>query len=242
MRLVLFTDFGASDLYVGQVKAVLHREAPEIAVIDLLHAVPDYDIASGAHLLAALAPTFPAGSVFFSVVDPGVGGPRAAAAMLADDRWYVGPDNGLLSVVAQRARETRVWHIVWRPENLSASFHGRDLFAPIAAALARNAFPQAKLRQVPHLDVILPPDALLRVIYVDHYGNCFTGIPAAALRREAFIECGATRIGYARTFSEAEPDRPFWYANSVGLAEIALRQGSAAQTLGLKVGAELKVF
>lgn len=242
MSLVLFTDFGASDLYVGQVRAVLQREAPGLDVVDLLHEVPDYDAVSGAHLLAALAPTFPAGSVFFAVVDPGVGGPRAAAAVLADDRWYVGPDNGLLSIVAQRARETRIWHIVWRPEGLSASFHGRDLFAPVAAALARNAFPQDKLRQVPRLDVNLPPDALARIIYVDHYGNCFTGLAAAALRRDAFIECGATRIAYARTFSEAEPSRPFWFANSLGLAEIALPQGNAAQALGLKVGSELRVF
>jgi len=242
MSLILFTDFGAADVYVGQVKAVLEREAPGVSVIDLLHDAPDYDVESGAHLLAALAPSFPAGSVFFAVVDPGVGGPRAPAVLRADDRWYVGPDNGLLSIVAQRARRNQTWHIAWRPERLSASFHGRDLFAPIAAAIARGAFPQEKVRGVSRLEVNLPPDALPRIIYVDHYGNCFSGIPAAALRRETIIECGSARIGYARTFSEGAAGRPFWYANSIGLVEIALPRGNAAQALGLRVGSALRVF
>ncbi len=239
MSLILFTDFGASDVYAGQLRAVLQRDAPAIPVIDLLHEAPDYDIESGAHLLAALASTFAAGDVCLAVVDPGVGGPRRAAVLLADDIWYVGPDNGLLSIVAQRARAARTWHVTWRPRQLSDSFHGRDLFAPIAAAIVRGAMPQDKLREVVRLDVLLAADALHRVIYVDHYGNCFTGIPAAGMRRESVIECGATRIPYARTFSEAEPGRPFWYANSVGLVEIALPRASAAQALGLKVGAPI---
>lgn len=176
------------------------------------------------------------------MIDPGVGGPRAAIVLLADDKWYVGPDNGLLSIVAQRAREARVWRITWRPEHLSASFHGRDLFAPIAAAIARGAFPHDKLEQVSRPDVLLPLDALPQVIYVDHYGNCFTGIPAAALRREAILEWRAGYIPHARTFSAAEPGRPFWYENSIGLVEVAVNRGSAAQLLGLKVGAKLQVL
>ena len=242
MSIILFTDFGSSDLYVGQVKAVLQREAPDVPVIDLLHDVPAYDIEAGAHLLAALSPSFPPGSVFFAVVDPGVGGERAAAVLLADEKWYVGPDNGLLSVVAQRARAARFWHITWRPERLSASFHGRDLFAPIAAGIGRGAMPHDRLRQVPQLDVSVSPDALPRVIYVDHYGNCVTGIPGTGLRRDAVIECGTKRLSYARTFSEVEAGRPFWYANSIGLVEIAVNQGSAAKLLGLRVGSELRIF
>lgn len=242
MSLILFTDFGSSDLYVGQVKAVLQCDAPGVPVIDLLHDVPNYDIEAGAHLLAALAPTAVPGDVFFSVVDPGVGGARAATAMLADEKWYVGPDNGLLSIVAQRARAVRLWHISWRPQRLSASFHGRDLFAPIAAAIARTDFPHHKLVEVPGLDVLLAPAALQRVIYVDHYGNCMTGIPATALGRDAVIECGNVRLTRVRTFSEAEPGRPFWYENSIGLAEIALNQDSAADVLRLRVGTPLRVF
>lgn len=242
MSIVLYTDFGSSDLYVGQIKAVLQREAPSVPVLDLLHDAPDFDIEAGAHLLAALSLTFQPGSVFLAVIDPGVGGPRSAVAVLADDKWYVGPDNGLLSVVAQRARETRVWRITWQPKQLSASFHGRDLFAPIAAAIARGAFPNDKLTQVSRLDVSLSPGVLARVIYVDHYGNCVSGIPAAAVRPEALIECGMTRIAYARTFSDAEPGRPFWYANSIGLVEIAANQGSAARLLGMTVGMDLRVL
>ena len=128
--LVLFTDYGWHDPYVGQIKAVMAAEAPGVGVIDLLHAVPDYNAHAGAQLLAGLAPSFPVGSVFFCVVDPGVGGAREALVVEADGRWFVGPDNGLLSIVAARAQQHRSWHIHWRPAGLSDTFHGRDLFAP----------------------------------------------------------------------------------------------------------------
>lgn len=242
MSVILFTDFGASDLYVGQVKAVLRREAPQADVIDLLHEVPAFDIEAGAHLLAALAPRFSAGDVFLAVVDPGVGGSRAAAVVRADGRWFVGPDNGLLSVVAQRSRSHQFWHIVWRPELLSVSFHGRDLFAPVAAAIARSGLPAERVVPVTALDVRLPADPLSRVIYVDHYGNCFTGIPAAALSPDSWLQCGSTRLAYARTFSAAPPGRPFWYGNSIGLVEIAVPEGSAAAALGVRVGSPVRVL
>jgi len=95
----LFTDFGSADLYVGQVKAVLHAEAPEVAVIDLLHDAPPFEVAAGAHLLAALVRRLPAGAVVIAVVDPGVGGARAPVVVQAEGRYFVGPDNGLMSVV-----------------------------------------------------------------------------------------------------------------------------------------------
>src|SRR5215510_10038563 len=99
----LFTDFGSADIYVGQVKAVLAERAPRVPVIDLLHDAPPFNIRAGAHLLAALSTRIPRGSVTMAVVDPGVGGRREAVAVLADGRWFVGPDNGLLSVLAARA-------------------------------------------------------------------------------------------------------------------------------------------
>ncbi|MCS6787008.1 MAG: SAM-dependent chlorinase/fluorinase, partial [Thiobacillaceae bacterium] len=113
--LVLFTDYGVTDPYVGQVKAVLTQHAPGVAIIDLLHEAPAYNAHAGAHLLAALATAFPAGSVFLAVVDPGVGTPRETLVAEADGRWFVGPDNGLLSIVAARADERRFWRITWRP-------------------------------------------------------------------------------------------------------------------------------
>ena len=133
--ILLFTDFGSADLYVGQVKAVLEQHAPAVRVIDLLHDAPAYDIHAAAHLLAALADYQPSDCVVMAVVDPGVGSSRQALAMEADGRWYVGPDNGLLSVVAARAKTCRFWRITWTPPRLSKSFHGRGLFAPVTAML-----------------------------------------------------------------------------------------------------------
>ncbi|MGE5027496.1 MAG: S-adenosyl-l-methionine hydroxide adenosyltransferase family protein [Betaproteobacteria bacterium] len=101
--ILLFTDFGSADLYTGQVKAVLAQRAPGVPVIDLLNDAPDFNVRASAHLLAALAPQFPPGSVFLAVVDPGVGSARGAVVVEADGRWFVGPDNGLMSVVAARA-------------------------------------------------------------------------------------------------------------------------------------------
>ena len=147
----LFTDFGADDVYVGQVHARLRRELAHanVLVIDLLHAAPVFDVPASAHLLAALSSQIGAGDVCMAVVDPGVGGARDAVAVRADRRWYVGPDNGMLSVVAARAHAAEVFRIVWRPEVLSVSFHGRDLFAPVAAQLAngdlRALAPKARL-------------------------------------------------------------------------------------------------
>src|SRR5437763_1324312 len=136
MAIVLFTDFGSSDPYIGQIKAVLEREAPGVPVIDLLNDAPSFRVRAAAHLLASLVSEFARGSVFIAVVDPGVGSERVPVAVHAGGYHFVGPDNGLLSVFAARARDAQVWRIAWAPERLSASFHGRDLFAPVAARLA----------------------------------------------------------------------------------------------------------
>ncbi|HZD26702.1 MAG TPA: SAM-dependent chlorinase/fluorinase, partial [Alphaproteobacteria bacterium] len=135
--IVLFTDFGREGPYMGQMRAVLARRAPGVPVIDLIADVPAWDVRAGAYLLPAYAAEFPAGTVFLCVVDPGVGSARQPMALKADGRWYVGPDNGLFELVARRAAAARGWRIDWRPDRpLSASFHGRDLFAPVAADLA----------------------------------------------------------------------------------------------------------
>lgn len=236
MAIVLFTDFGACDLYVGQVHGVLAREAPQARVVDLLHNAPVFDVEAGAHLLAALACEFAAGSVFMAVVDPGVGGPRQPVAVQADGRWFVGPDNGLLSVVAQRAQEVRCHRILWRPDRLSASFHGRDLFAPVAARLARGDDLAALLQPVPALEVRLPAGDLGRVIYIDHYGNAMTGLRAQGVGRECRLRVAEGCLPYGRVFCEAPPGVPFWYENCLGLVEVAVNRGSAQALLGLSVG------
>ena len=232
----LFTDFGSADIYVGQVKAVLHAEAPRCSVIDLLNDAPSYDIVAAAHLLAALAARLPRDAVTLAVVDPGVGGSRAAVAVESDGRWYVGPDNGLMSVVMARAGLARCFTLsqIVRPE--SVSFHGRDLFAPVAAAIARGASQSVLGDEKPRLDVALDPGDLPRVIYIDHYGNAMTGLRAHALASPARITIGERAFAQARVFSEVGPGEVFWYVNSIGLVEIAANQSSAAAMLGLTVG------
>jgi len=239
--LVLFTDFGAADPYVGQLHGVLAHEAPGVAVIDLLHTVPAFDPKAGAYLLAALAPRFPEGSVFVCVVDPGVGGSREALIVRSDGRWYVGPDNGLFEIIVRRSREVDVRAIRWRPPELSASFHGRDLFAPVAARIARG-------EQVATVPVALWsagsdwPDDLAEIIYIDHFGNCVTGLRAGALARDRHIRVNDHELPGARVFGEVPAGSAFWYENSLGLVEIAVNQGDASRQLGLKPGDRIGVI
>jgi hypothetical protein len=237
MAIVLFTDFGSGDLYVGQVKAVLQRLAPGIPVIDLLHEAPAFNVRASAHLLAAMVGGFAEDSVFLTVVDPGVGGVRNALVVKADGRWYVGPDNGLLSVVGARAVKGDCWRIVWQPESVSDSFHGRDLFAPAAATLAvQGGLPHDWFEHAGTLEVEFGGDDLPEIIYVDHYGNAHTGIRASGIPRDALLDAGGRRLPYARVFSETAEAAAFWYENSQGLVEIAVNRGSAAQLLQLKIG------
>jgi len=166
------------------------------------------------------------------VVDPGVGSRRGAIVTEIDGRYFVGPDNGLLSIVWQRARRRKCRSIVWRPERLSASFHGRDLFAPVAAALAMRRVPRGWLAPKARPDVLLPAGDLARVIYIDHYDNAVTGLRFTS--RDAVLKVGGRVLRYARTFEEASG--PFWYENSMGLVEIAAPRARAARRLGLRIG------
>lgn len=241
MSIYLFTDFGSGDLYAGQVKAVLHQYAPRAHVVDLLHDAPAFDVKSSAHLLAALAGRIPAPSVTLAVVDPGVGSARAPIIALADGKWFVGPDNGLLSVVLARAQAARVFPITWRPETASASFHGRDVFAPFAGMLENGDLDAAQLEQKAGLDVSFAGDDLAEVIYIDHYGNAFTGLRAGSVARDARVMAGGCSITYARVFSEVADGEVFWYENSLGLVEIAANSANAANKLGLRVGQTLCV-
>lgn len=237
---MLFTDFGLEGPYTGQMKAVLRREAPGADLIDLFADAPMGNPRASAYLLAAYAAWFPAGTVFLCVVDPGVGGPRAPLIVEADGRRYVGPDNGLFEPVFRRAAIPRVFTITWRPQRLSASFHGRDLFAPVAARLACGEMPavstHAPLRQPDW------PHDLAEIVYVDHYGNAMTGMRASALAKEAVLTTPAeTRVPHAETFSTVKPGEAFWYANSNGLVEIAVNRGRAAAALGLSVGSKIGI-
>jgi S-adenosyl-L-methionine hydrolase (adenosine-forming) len=234
--IVLFTDFGLSGPYTGQVKAVLWREAPAVGVVDLFADAPSRNPKAAAYLLAAYAVWFPAGTVLLAVVDPGVGGERPALALEADERWFVGPGNGLLEIVRRRAARSQLFEIAWRPRNLSASFHGRDLFAPIAAGLARGRPIEAEPRPPGFGRQADWPDDLAEIVYIDHYGNAMTGLRADRLRDDASLIAAGQRIPPSRTFSAVAPGTALWYRNSNGLAEIAVNLGRADQALGLSVG------
>jgi S-adenosylmethionine hydrolase len=236
MAIFLFTDFGTADIYVGQVKAVLLREAPGVPVIDLLHEAPVQNARASAHLLAALSARVPPASVVLAVVDPGVGSERDAVVVRAGDTWFVGPDNGLLSVVAARAPRIEVSRIVWRPEELSPSFHGRDLFAPVAGWLACGEPDAAHLEPKASLDVNFGGGDLHEVIYLDHYGNAMTGIRADAAHRDVRLRVMGRVVTAARVFSDVAEGELFWYPNSIGLVEIAANRASAAAKLRLDIG------
>lgn len=234
--IVLFTDFGLEDPYVGQLHAVLVQQAPQVPVVDLFHAVPKFDIRAGAYLLPAYASAFPARSVFLCVVDPGVGTTRAAVMLEADGRWYVGPDNGLFHILARRAHSQHVHLITWRPACLSASFHGRDLFAPVAAMLARGEWPTSESTELTMPPGPQWPDDLAQVVYIDHYGNAVSGLRAAQLGTDRILEIGKHKLRYRRVFADAPSGEGFWYENANGLAEIAVNQARADKMLQLRLG------
>jgi S-adenosyl-L-methionine hydrolase (adenosine-forming) len=237
--IVLFTDFGLQGPYTGQMKAVLHRMAPSVPVIDLFADAPAGNPKASAYLLAAYAPWFAAGTTFLCVVDPGVGGARPPVVVEADGRWYVGPGNGLFELVERRAAKTRSWDIDFKPQHLSASFHGRDLFAPAAATLARGEPPPGRPRAQPRADW---PDDLAEIVYVDHFGNAMTGLRAAMLPPDTRLAVAGRVLERARTFSDRPPGTAFWYENSNGLAEIAVNQGRADRDLGLAIGGPVELI
>lgn len=231
--ILTFTDFGPAGPYLGQMEAVLRLNAPGVDVIHLVSNAPAP--APAGYLLAALCRQFPAGSVFLCVVDPGVGGNRDALVLEADGRWYVGPDNGLLNTAAAQAGNMRWLRIDWRPERLSTSFHGRDLFAPVAARIARRDFGWAHQTVVRSGLESWPADRA-SIIYFDHYGNAMTGLrwrPEFA-GRALFIN--DRHIPHAEVFCAAREGDAFWYRNSLDLVEIAVNLGRADHALDLALG------
>ncbi len=203
--IVLFTDFGIGDPYVGQLHGVLTQHAPTVPIVDLFHGVPNFDVQAGAYLLPAYTAGFPAGTVFLCVVDPGVGSTRRPVMLALDGCWYVGPDNGLFEIVVRRSQSCRCYLINWRPARLSPSFHGRDLFAPVAAMLAGGKRPDCESADLTPPEGSEWPDDLARILYIDHYGNAVTGMRATQLSASSIIQIGCRKIGYARVFAESRP-------------------------------------
>jgi len=277
--ILIYTDFGWSGPYVGQMKAVLAAGAPGVPLVDLMHDAPAFAPGPAGRLLAALlrdlpdperrpAAADPAGAgpvtagprdgprdgpgpdVVLGVVDPGVGTARRPIAVGAGGRVFVGPDNGLFwpaVAAAGGAAAAEAWILTLRPARLSASFHGRDLFAPAAAAIAAG-------RPVPGEPIdpagLARPDAAAAgeagpvrptVLYVDGYGNAMLDLAIADLPKDAVLAVGGHRLARARTFGEVPEGAAFWYGNSLGLAEIAVNRGSAAEVLGLEAGTAVRI-
>lgn len=244
--IVLFTDFGLNGPYMGQVEAVLHQGAPGEPIISLFANAPAHNPKEAAYLLAAYVDEFPAGTVFFVVVDPGVGSDRAAGVLEADGRWYVGPENGVLEIVVRRAKaKPRWWEILWRPDRLSATFHGRDLFAPVAARIARGEtlsgngdFSSTPVDRIRRLDW---PDDLAEIIYIDDFGNAMTGLRAATFPDGCEVSVSGQTFQRTRKFSDVSPGEAFCYENANGLLEIAVNKGRADTNLNLNLGSQVSV-
>jgi S-adenosyl-L-methionine hydrolase (adenosine-forming) len=239
-RILLATDFGA-DLYVGQIQARLHDLLPGIHCIGLMQDLPPFRPDLAAYLLPALMHNLPRDSLALCVVDPGVGGERAGLLVRADGHWLIGPDNGLLALVARRAGDGAVWRIGWQPERMSASFHGRDWFAPAAARLVLGE--DLELASLEPADMVGAdwPDEHTTIVYVDHFGNLMTGVRASSVAVEAVLRVRGQPLPRARTFCEVEPGQAFWYENALGLIEIAVNQGRADRQLALGVDETIAV-
>lgn len=255
--ITLLTDFGTADGFVAAMKGVIATRAPGAVIVDATHDVPPQDVRAGAFALLGYAFYFPTGTVHVAVVDPGVGSARRAIAVEAGGRWYVGPDNGLFTGIYDREPGWRAWHLTedrFFEHPVSATFHGRDVFAPVAAALASGIAPTEL--GAPIDDPVRLAWAAVRidegrirgeVIHVDRFGNLVTNVSRAdagadGIPRDARISVADRRIGgLLGTFAEARGGEPFALWGSAGLLEIAVAGGSAAMTLAAGRGSEITI-
>jgi len=237
--ITLLTDFGTADGYVAEVKGVLLSLAPDATVVDVSHDVVRRDVEAGRLALARYWRRFPSGTVHVAVVDPGVGSPRAGIAVRSDGRLLVGPDNGLLSPALLLGGAVVVAIPV--PANASPTFHGRDVFAPAAAALA-NGTPLDAIGspyERPMVRRTLEPRRIAegviegQIISIDRFGNAVTNCLGV---RGGTVEVAGAVLPIVRTYADAVPGAVLALCGSTGLIEVAVRDGSAAQELGLARG------
>jgi hypothetical protein len=240
--ITLLTDFGTADGYVGEMKGVLATKAPEAAILDIAHDVVAHDVDGARLALARYWRRFPVGTVHLVVVDPGVGSSRAALAVESEGRYLVGPDNGVLSPAMLHPDASCVALAV--PASASPTFHGRDVFAPAAAELARGAsldtlgapFTEPVLRRTPEPTRRSDGSIAGVVITIDRFGNAITNLMAL---RGGAVEIDGRVLPIARTYSDTIARRPVALIGSSGLVEIAVRDGSAAAALGLRRGSSV---
>ncbi|RMG16083.1 MAG: hypothetical protein D6731_06885 [Planctomycetota bacterium] len=250
--ITLLTDFGTRDVYAGVMRGVIANLAPRARVIDLTHEVRPQAVADAAFLLEAAAPYFPWGTVHVAVVDPGVGSERRILCARTSRATYLAPDNGLLSRVLERdppARVVSVENRVYFLPEVSHTFHGRDIFAPVAAHLAQGLDP---CRLGPEVDAIVPlelPRARERepgvieahIIYADRFGNLVSDVAVGDVPAIAEAELGGVRIAgpLCKRYVDRDPGQLLLLEGSTGLLEVSVNQGSAQEALGAAVGDEL---
>lgn len=236
MAIHLITDFGLTGPYTGQVLARLDADSGGVPAFSLFADAPPFDARHSAYLVAAYGRQAAPGDVLLCVVDPGVGTERGGLALAADGRWYVGPDNGLLEIVARHAQQVEWWALEPPPATASVSFHGRDWFAPAAARIARTGqVPGDRQDRAPATGAGWPED-LPEIVYVDDFGNAMTGLRADGAQQEEVLFAGGQAVPPGRVFAEMPPGAAFWYRNAAALVEIAVNRGRAADVLSLRVG------
>ena len=250
----LTTDFGTADGYVGEIKGVILSGAPDARLVDIAHDLPPGDIESAAWLLWRIWERYPPGSVHVVVVDPGVGGPRKPLAVSIRDRWYVGPDNGILSRILPPGAQGTAWKLDpgrYAPGPVSPTFHGRDAFAPAASLIVSDTALEELGSPLPvselvRFEVAKPQrsrDCVRgRVAHVDRFGNLITDIPASWVAPSALTEIGGVGISGVRSgYTSVESDRFVALIGSAGTLEIAVRDGSAADRLSVQRGEPVSV-
>ncbi|HWW77562.1 MAG TPA: SAM-dependent chlorinase/fluorinase [Pyrinomonadaceae bacterium] len=261
MLVTLLTDFGTADYFVGAMKGAVLASNPRAQVVDITHEIPAHDIEAGAFTLLAAFEAFPAGTVHVAVVDPGVGSARRAVAVTTPGHTFVGPDNGVFGYVYERVESFAVHQLTnqnYFRKDVSTTFHGRDVFAPVAGALSRGVAVEELGPRVEDF-VRLPfarPERRAggvlegRIIHVDRFGNCVTNftrrdVPAELFERGMRMKVGGFEIEQLRRFFADEREArggPFAIWGSAGLLEIAVNRDSAARRLGVERGQPVEVF
>jgi S-adenosyl-L-methionine hydrolase (adenosine-forming) len=250
--IALLTDFGAGDPYVAAMKGVVYARFPGALITDVTHEVPRHDVLSAAYVLTCVEEFFPKGTIFVCVVDPGVGTGRPVVLLERAGRTFIAPGNGLLDHIAAGSAGERWYELLppARRDQVSATFHGRDVFAPAAARLAGGARISSIARAAPPLaprplftDAPGKGGAAVKgfVLHVDRFGNVITNIrlPERTPGDWSARIAGTTVRGAFRTYDEAPSGKPFLVRGSNGLLEISVRRGDAAKKLRVSTGATL---
>lgn len=248
--ITLLTDFGTRDWFVPSMKGVILGIAPRVQIVDMTHDIAPQDVRAGAFVLAAAAPLFPKGSIHVAVVDPGVGTERRAIVVKTKQRVYIGPDNGILTLVLQQEAIVAMRSLensrLFRPA-VSHTFHGRDIFSPVAAHLAKGAsFASLGNRMESVQQLSLQPVRMTgnridgEVVFIDRFGNLISNIRGESVAPDSTVIIGPHRCGaIASSYAAVEEGELVAVINSLNLLEVGVRNGNAAATLGLCVGAKV---